>query len=41
MPGEEVQLSLADKFKDTLENGYKRDIYTIMFIDILKEQNRK
>ncbi len=40
MPGEEVQLSLADKFKDTLENGYKRDIYTIMFIDHFKRTKK-
>jgi hypothetical protein len=41
MPGEEVKLSLADKFKDILENGYKQDIYIVVFIDNFKRTKQK
>ncbi|MDF1876116.1 hypothetical protein JHD48_10265 [Sulfurimonas sp. SAG-AH-194-I05] len=41
MPGEEVKLSTADKFKELLENGYKDDIYIIIFIDNIKRTKQK
>ena len=41
MPGEEVKLSTADKFKEVLENGYKQDIYIIVFIDNFKRTKQK
>ena len=41
MPGEEVKLSLADKFKEILENGYKQDIYIVVFIDNFKRTKQK
>ncbi len=41
MPGEEVQLSPADKFKELLENGYKQDVYIVVFIDNFKRTKKK
>lgn len=41
MPGEEVKLSIADKFKEILENGYKQDIYIIVFVDNFKRIKQK
>jgi len=41
MPGEEVKLSIVDKFKEILENGYKQDIYIVVFIDNFKRTKQK
>lgn len=41
MPGEEVKPSIADNFKELLENGYKKDIYIIVFIDNFKRTKQK
>jgi len=41
MPGEEVKIPIADKFKELLEYGYKRDIYFIVFIDNFKRTKTK
>lgn len=41
MPGEEVKLSTADKFKEILENGYKKDIYIVVFVDNFKRTKQK
>ena len=41
MPGEEVKLSTADKFKEVLENGYKQDIYVVVFVDNFKRTKQK
>lgn len=34
--GEETEIPLSDKFKDIVENSYRDDIYTIIFIDNYK-----
>ena len=41
MPGEEKKLSEGDKFKNLLENGYRQDIYIIVFIDNFKKTKQK
>jgi len=41
MPGEEPQVSIADRFKEILESGYKNDIYTIVFVDNFKRVKMK
>jgi len=41
MPGEEKKLSIADKFKEILENGYKQDIYIVVFVDNFKRTKQK
>jgi len=41
MPGDEVKLSIADRFKELLEYGYKNDIYIIVFIDNFKRAKSK
>jgi DNA segregation ATPase FtsK/SpoIIIE, S-DNA-T family len=39
--GIQKEISLADKFKDIIEYGYKKNIYTIIFIDNFKRTNNK
>lgn len=34
--GTQTEPSLSDKFKDIVENGYRDDIYTILFVDNFK-----
>mgnify|MGYP003470241161 FL=1 len=41
MPGENTKPSIADNFKELLENGYKRDIYFIVFVDNFKRTKQK
>ena len=41
MPGEEIKLSIADNFKELLENGYKKDIYIVVFVDNFKRTKQK
>jgi len=41
MPGEEPKKSIADKFKEVLEIGYKKDIHTIVFVDNFKRTKMK
>jgi len=41
MPTDEVKLSPADKFKEILENGYKQDIYIVVFVDNFKRTKQK
>ncbi|MGJ0303584.1 FtsK/SpoIIIE domain-containing protein [Aliarcobacter cryaerophilus] len=41
LPGEEIKLSLADKFKELLENGYKKDITIVVFVDNFKKTKQK
>jgi len=41
MPGDEIKLSIADKFKEVLENGYRQDIHIVVFIDNVKRTKQK
>ena len=41
MPGEEIKLSIADNFKELLENGYKKDIFIVVFVDNFKRTKQK
>ncbi|WP_418186554.1 FtsK/SpoIIIE domain-containing protein [Aliarcobacter lanthieri] len=41
MPGEKTKPSITDNFKELLENGYKRDIYFIVFVDNFKRTKQK
>lgn len=34
--GSEPEVSIADKFKEVVENGYRKNIYTIIFVDNYK-----
>jgi len=34
--GSEPEISIADKFKEIVENGYRKNIYTIIFVDNYK-----
>ena len=39
--GTQTETSLSDKFKDIVENGYRNDIYVILFVDNFKRTKQK
>ena len=41
MPGDEQEPSIYDRFKELLENGYKRDIHFVIFVDNFKRVKTK